>query len=163
VIRCLAIDYGGTLTSPEHPVVPHLGMRRVDPAVITPLHQLRRAGLKLLLASNTRLSRRLALRQAGIEDLFDQLLMSHELGCAKPDPAFYQTVLHAAACPPNQVLCVGNHPVHDVLGPQQHGMRAVLVRPPSNASAAGPVHRTVPTITHLSQLPELVMQLCHEH
>jgi FMN phosphatase YigB (HAD superfamily) len=160
-IRSVVLDYGGTLTSATAAIEPHLGMRPVDPAAVPALHLLHRQGMRLLIASNTlpHQNRRLALRQARIEELFTDVLMSHELGVAKPEPDFYDAVLRAADCPPEQVLFVGNNISHDVHGPLRHGMRAVHVRPDTSV-ADDELPAGAYVIGHVSDLPELVVALC---
>ena len=161
VIDDVVLDYGGTLTQPDAPVVPYLGMRPVDPEVIPALRLLHDQGKRLLLASNTRpyLSRRLALRQAQIEHLFTALFESHDLGFAKPEDAFYECVLLAAKCPPRQVLWVGNNLESDVRGPLRHGMHAVLVAPDATTN-----DQTLPngaySISHVRHLPRLLEEIC---
>ncbi|WP_345025344.1 HAD family hydrolase, partial [Actinomadura keratinilytica] len=148
-----------TLTEPDTPKVPHLGMRPVDPAVIPALRLLQGRGKRLLLGSNTVLTRRLALREAGVEPLFSALLESCALGVRKPDAAFYELVLHAAKCPADRVLWVGDNPDKDVRGPMRHGMHAVLVAPTGTPSGQEPPEGAR-TIRHVRHLPDLLETLC---
>ncbi|WP_218034627.1 HAD family hydrolase [Acrocarpospora corrugata] len=106
-------------------------MRPVDPVAIVALRRLHTAGLRLVLASNTKTEqdRRLALRRAGIEDVFKVVLQSAQLGVAKPAPIFYRMVIAAAGCAPERILFVGDNMAGDVVGPLGQGMSAALVRP----------------------------------
>ncbi|WP_158558234.1 HAD family hydrolase [Spongiactinospora gelatinilytica] len=130
-IAVVVCDYGGTLTTPEDPVDLVSGCRPVESTAAATLRLLHQRHLRLMLGSNNSATqnRRLALRRAGVEHLFTDVLTSEELGYGKPDPRFYAAVLNAAACPPEQVLFVGNNYRTDVAAPISHGMRAVLIRP----------------------------------
>ncbi|MFG3280644.1 HAD family hydrolase [Streptomyces sp. NPDC048111] len=129
---------------------------RVDPKAAVAVRELRAAGLSCVLASNTDRPepvRRTTLRDAGIADCFDALVLSSTLGFRKPDPRFYAAVTAAAGCPPREILFVGDNPRGDALGPHTHGMAAILVgsRP---RPAELPPH--IATIPHLGALMELI-------
>ncbi|RAY15431.1 hypothetical protein DPM19_12125 [Actinomadura craniellae] len=129
IIRCIAADYGGTLTGPAHDEI--IGMKPVDELAAVTVRTLHARGLRLVLASNTLpgQDRRPALEAAGIADLFSEVLQSDRLGFAKPAREFYAAVVQAARCAAGQILFVGNNLRHDVAGPLEHGMQAVLIRP----------------------------------
>ncbi|PZG16284.1 hypothetical protein C1I98_39015 [Spongiactinospora gelatinilytica] len=132
----------------------------MDPYAAAALHVLRRhGGKRLIVASNTRtgVDRRPALYLGGVDELFDAVFQSSQMGgVAKPGAAFYRTVLDAAGCPPDQVLWVGDNLDKDVHGPARHGMRAVLVRrgglAPGERLPAGTI-----TISHISDLVPLLV------
>lgn len=133
----------------------------VDPAAATAVQALRGRGHVLVLACNTRrplASRRQTLAAAGIEGCFAALVLSSELGAAKPDPRFYAAVLAAASehagCGPGGVVFAGDTPEKDVAGPVRAGMRAVLIHPGPGAPEELPAG--VPVLSHLSGLPGLL-------
>lgn len=133
----------------------------VDPAAATAVRALRDRGHVLVLACNTRrplAARRQTLAAAGIEDCFAALVLSSELGAAKPDPRFYAAVLAAAhehaGCGPEGVVFAGDTPAKDVAGPVRAGMRAVLIRPGPGTSEGLP--SGVPLLDCLSALPGLL-------
>ena len=133
----------------------------VDPAAATAVRALRDQGRVLVLACNTRrplASRRQTLAAAGIEGCFAALVLSSELGAAKPDLRFYAAVLAAAAghagCGPEGVVFAGDTPAKDVVGPVRAGMRAVLIR--SGPGAPEELPAGVPVLGHLSGLPGLL-------
>ena len=129
----------------------------VDLRAAQALKDLAAAGIRLVLASNTRWPgpvRERTLRQAGIAECFAGVVLSSELGLAKPHPGFYSRVLELAGCPPEQVVFVGDTLTKDVIAPRSHGMQAVLiadppVRPPSTPSE-------VPVIGHFADIVSLV-------
>jgi haloacid dehalogenase-like hydrolase len=83
----VAVDCGGTLTEGEED--PALRQRPIAPDAAAALRDLHALGLRLILVSNTRpqQDRRLALRAAGIANLFAITSQSDSLGVTKPDPA----------------------------------------------------------------------------
>jgi FMN phosphatase YigB (HAD superfamily) len=150
MIRCVAFDFGGTLAPSDSGVV--------DLDAVVVLSLLRSRGHRLVMASTTlpHQDRRAALIQAGVHRLFAELVQSHELGFAKPQPQFYQAVEMAAIVnAPEQILFVGNHITKDVAKPLEYGMDAVLIRPeplaPCESLPAGAL-----LILHLDELPLLL-------
>ncbi|MEV6987555.1 HAD family hydrolase [Sphaerisporangium sp. NPDC051017] len=153
MIRCIAFDFGGTL-APRH-------SKAVDPDAIVVLSLLRSRGYRLVLASNTQphRDRRAALVQAGVDGLFAELIQSHQLGFAKPQPQFYKAVEEAATVDsPGQILFVGNNITKDVAKPLEYGMRAVLIRSeplapcerlPAGALLISTVHELPGLLDHL--------------
>lgn len=131
----------------------------VDPAAAAAVRALRGRGHVLVLACNTRrplASRRQTLAVAGIEDCFAALVLSSELGVAKPDPRFYAAVLTAASghAGAGGIVFAGDTLAKDVAGPVRAGMRAVLIRPGPGAPEDVPAG--VPVLGHLSGLPGLL-------
>lgn len=70
---------------------------------------------------------RLAL--SGIESCFSAVLISEELGVAKPDKRFFQAAGDALHLPPSDLLCVGDTPAADVLGARAAGIDACWYAP----------------------------------
>jgi FMN phosphatase YigB (HAD superfamily) len=133
----------------------------VDPAAATAVRALRGRGHVLVLACNTRrplASRQQTLAAAGIEGCFAALVLSSELGVAKPDPRFYAAVLAAAhehaGCGPGGVVFAGDTPAKDVAGPVRAGMRAALIHPGPGAPEGLPAG--IPVLGHLAGLPGLL-------
>jgi putative hydrolase of the HAD superfamily len=92
------------------------------------LRALAEAGLSIRIASNfdARL-RGIARARPELAPWAEPLLISSEVGFRKPHPAFYRAVCDSLGLPPHHVLCVGDDPEHDVLGPGRAGLRAVLI------------------------------------
>lgn len=155
-VKAIALDYGGTISLDNLDHV--LGQKPVDPAAAAALRILRDdLGMRLILASNTQPheTRWPALQQAGIDHLFAAAILSYPLGIRKPSPLFYEIVLAAAGCPPDEVLFVGDHLENDVTVPARRGMRTVLIRPRGQRPGEMlPDGATV--ITHVRELPALL-------
>jgi putative hydrolase of the HAD superfamily len=132
----------------------------IDPSAADAVRRLHAAGRVLILACNTQRpadSRQRTLRKAGLAGCFAALVLSSELGVAKPDPRFYAAVLRAAAehagCGPRDVVFAGDTPDKDITGPLRAGMRAALVCP---GNEPGWLPAGVPVIGHLAELPALL-------
>jgi FMN phosphatase YigB (HAD superfamily) len=152
-VDCVALDYGQTLSAPA----PAGAGSPVDPAAVPAVRALAARGVRLILASNTRAGqdRRPELAAAGLSDLFAAVLLSSELGFAKPSCPFFAAVAAAAGCPPGRVLVAGNNLGRDIKPALAHGMRAALVRP----AGLRPGEELPPgaaLIRHVSDLPALL-------
>jgi YjjG family noncanonical pyrimidine nucleotidase len=79
---------------------------------------------------------RLAL--SGIAPCFSAVLISEELGVAKPDTRFFHAACEALRLPPSELLCIGDAPVADVMGARAAGIDACWYAP-SGASWPGPM------------------------
>lgn len=69
------------------------------------------------------------LRDLGISDAFEQVLLSVDHGHRKPHPSIYQAALDHFGCQPADALFVGDNPEPDYHGPRAVGIPARLVDP----------------------------------
>jgi putative hydrolase of the HAD superfamily len=104
-----------------------------NPPIASLIQRLAQAQIPLLLGSNTNpLHARQFRRQfANLLDQFDHLVLSYEVGHAKPDPAFYHACIHYAGVPPASCLFIDDLP-ENVAGAQAAGLHAWLYRDPSS-------------------------------
>ncbi|MFC4655074.1 pyrimidine 5'-nucleotidase [Rheinheimera marina] len=78
------------------------------------------------------------LERAGLQDHFDLLVISEQVGAAKPSPKIYQHALEQMGQPdPATVLMVGDNPVADIAGGQQMGFYTCFMQHPGKALPAG--------------------------
>ena len=79
----------------------------------------------LILVSNFdhALTVRRALREFGLEERFEAIFISDEVGWRKPGDEFYNVVLEATGYSPQQCLYVGDDPEADVYGATQQGFQ----------------------------------------
>ena len=82
--------------------------------------------LRVIIAANQPPAARAALEAMDLG--VDTILISDELGIAKPDPRFFDAVAQAAGVRPNRLAYVGDRVDNDVLPAKRAGMKAVLVR-----------------------------------
>jgi putative hydrolase of the HAD superfamily len=64
----------------------------------------------------------------GIEPFFDTILVSQEVGFAKPDRRIFERALGRVPCEPREAAMIGDSPDRDVAGARAVGMHALWVR-----------------------------------
>lgn len=85
-----------------------------------------RAGVRLALITNGASdSQRGKLRALAIERRFDAIVISGEIGLAKPDPSVFDVALDKLAVPPGHAWHVGDNLATDVAGAKAAGLTAV--------------------------------------
>ncbi|MGH8935186.1 MAG: HAD family hydrolase [Acidimicrobiia bacterium] len=94
------------------------------------LEVLREAGIRAAAVSNSDGGARYSLERAGLLDLFEFVVDSHEVGVEKPDPAIFRIALDRLGLPAERVWHVGDSYFHDIGGARAAGLaEAVLVDP----------------------------------
>jgi putative hydrolase of the HAD superfamily len=104
------------------------------PDVIPALSGLRARHLKLAIVSN--FDSRLTPICQGLEiaGFFDAVVMSSQVGCAKPDPQIFAIALERIGVSPAEALHVGDSETLDVEGAEAAGLRALLIDRAANTS-----------------------------
>jgi putative hydrolase of the HAD superfamily len=110
------------------------------------LAKLRSRGLKLALVSNYDARLHRAVEELGLRQFFAAVLVSSEVGWAKPSPRIYAAALAALQVAPGEALMVGDRPREDVAGAQAAGLQALLYDPRGRSPGPGSVRdlRQVP-------------------
>jgi len=72
------------------------------------------------------------LEELGVSDAFDHLIISAELGLAKPDPRLYNLALEQIGVKAEQAILVDDF-IENVEGARSVGMQAILFKNPSQA------------------------------
>ncbi|WP_433259797.1 HAD family hydrolase (plasmid) [Streptosporangium sp. CA-135522] len=163
-VRLAALESGAVLDDPAaatRAVFTAVPDAEIDARAARALRELHDSGLICVLACDTQRPesvRRRTLRDAGISDCFDALVLSSTLGVRKPHPRFYAAVVEATGCPAAEILFVGDTPAKDVIGPRTHGMRAVLISAEGRPAELDPA---IGVIAHLAELPAYLESL-HE-
>jgi putative hydrolase of the HAD superfamily len=99
------------------------------PGLAQMLADLRALGLKLGLVTNGWAQiQRGVIRALALEPYLDAILISETEGVRKPDARIFQRALARLGVDAAQTLFVGDHPVNDIDGAQQAGMKAVWMR-----------------------------------
>jgi len=122
----------------------------------------RRADLCLVTNGISRVQRgRLSL--SGIADCFSAILISEELGVAKPDARFFEAACKALRLPPSDLLCVGDTPAADILGARAAGIDACWYAPSGSAwpLGAGAPDYTIRSLKELLKFAPEIGQECH--
>jgi putative hydrolase of the HAD superfamily len=110
---------------------------RAYPEVPDALARLRASGARLAVVSNWDVSLHDVLERTGLRALVDAVVISAELGAAKPDPAIFRAALERLGAAAADALHVGDSVEHDVAGARAAGIEAVLVARDGAEAPAG--------------------------
>jgi putative hydrolase of the HAD superfamily len=100
---------------------------RPYPEVVGTLARLRADGARLAVVSNWDVSLHDVLERTGLRRLVDAVVISAELGVAKPDPAIFHAALERLGADAGGAVHVGDSLEADVAGARAAGLEAVLV------------------------------------
>jgi putative hydrolase of the HAD superfamily len=100
--------------------------------VLPALTRIKAAGYRSAIVSNTPWGTsgslwREELDRWGLGSLVDCTVFCEEVGFRKPAPEIFCHMINKLSTSPDRCLFVGDHPQWDVIGPQQAGMKAVLI------------------------------------
>lgn len=85
----------------------------VDPDALALVDQVRESGVRCFVASNqSRYRSRFMSQHLGYADRFDGELYSHQLGVAKPDPAFFEHALQRVNGSPATTILIDDSPAN---------------------------------------------------
>jgi putative hydrolase of the HAD superfamily len=100
------------------------------PGVREGLGQLRRLAPVGLVTNGDPAGQRAKVAALGLDDAFDALVFSDELGRSfrKPHPAPFRQALRLLGADPGRSYFIGDHPDRDIAGAQNVGMRAIRVQ-----------------------------------
>jgi putative hydrolase of the HAD superfamily len=106
------------------------------PGVIESLGRMRRVAPVGLVTNGEPAGQRAKLAALGLDDAFDVVVFSDELGRSfrKPHPAPFCQALRLLGADPGRSFFIGDHPDRDVAGAQHVGMRAIRVQTGEYAS-----------------------------
>jgi HAD superfamily hydrolase (TIGR01549 family) len=88
-------------------------------------------------------------------DYLDLLIVSEEVGVAKPDPAIFQIALHQLDVEPGEALFVGDSPEFDLRGAAAAGMPFIWMNARGETLPAG-IQPPLAQITRLTELMPLL-------
>jgi HAD superfamily hydrolase (TIGR01549 family) len=160
-IWAVLLDLGDTLmleTSEEKDPTETTLRADLFPGTVDVVRWLRRSGYLVGLVADTRPgSARNVLRQHGILEAFDVLVISEELGTSKPDPAMFLAAMRVFGLrrsEADRVVMVGNRLDRDIRGANDLGLVSVLVHQNDRYPAHSSDPRDAPTHT-ISAIAEL--------
>jgi len=105
--------------------------------VLPALQTLAARGLKLGVISNWDERLTPLLGKLGLASQFAAVIVSREVGAAKPSPAIFHEAARRLGLPPTAILHVGDSPALDVAGARAAGMRALLLKRSRRKAPAG--------------------------
>ncbi len=114
---------------------------RPVPGAAQVLERLHEMGVHLALVTNgDGAMQRAKLARMGLGDRFDGLLISAEVGAAKPDPRIFRRLIELCATTPERILVVGDRPDKDIEPARAMGLKALQIDHSGRASGADVVH-----------------------
>jgi HAD superfamily hydrolase (TIGR01662 family) len=100
--------------------------RRSLPGVVPLLDALRVQHIQIgIVSNNMLLEQQEKLAHLKLDHLIDFLVVSEEVGAAKPDPAMFEAALRFANCRASEAVMVGDSWSADIVGAHALGIRAV--------------------------------------
>ena len=129
------------------------GSRRLFPDAVETLDALECCRLGVI-SNGSSARQRQKLASVGILDRFSVVVVSEDIGVAKPQRDIFQAACRAVGVSPSACVHVGDRLDADALGARDAGLTGVwLDRRGTGGAPAG-----VPTIARLSELPALILQ-----
>ena len=89
---------------------------------------LRARGVKTGIVTSGPPTQQIKIDALGVRSHIDAIVVSDEVGFAKPDPRIFRRALRRLDVDPREAWFVGDHPVNDVAGATAIGMRAFWLR-----------------------------------
>lgn len=129
------------------------GAWRIFPDAIETLDALGCCRLGVI-SNGSAAQQRQKLASLGILDRFAVVVISEDIGFAKPHPGIFEAACAAVGASPSVCVHVGDRLQVDVLGASDAGLRGVWID--RRGEGGGPA--SVTTIEQLSELPALVLQ-----
>lgn len=124
---------------------------RIYDDVLPTLDHLAAQGLRLAVISNWDDRLRTILRRLALDVRFETIVVSCEIGHAKPDPAIFTEATRRLGLPAERILHIGDNPEADLHGARNAGLHALQIL----RTAA------LPGSDHLRSLLELRNRLAH--
>jgi putative hydrolase of the HAD superfamily len=62
---------------------------------------------------------------SGLQHYFQEIITSQQVGTQKPDIKFFEYALKTANCMAHEAVMVGDHPIADILGAENAGIRSI--------------------------------------
>lgn len=118
------------------------------------LSALKRNSIKIGLISNWDNTSRSVLKRNNLDDLFDDIIISSEVGYAKPDKEIFTFALNKAKVQPSECLFVGDNYYDDVIGSNKVNIKALLINPYGKIGIEELNYTEI--ISNISELPEFL-------
>lgn len=107
----------------------------VFPEVVSTLTDLKERGYRLAVLSNWDRRLHSILKNTGLSDFFEQIIISTETGAEKPSEAIFQRALEIMKCSSANAWMIGDDPVNDGSGPEKAGWRSIVIKRPDETLA----------------------------
>ncbi len=97
------------------------------PSTVSTLQRLKESGYRLGLLSNLSDGAAIPITHLGIDRLFDEAILSHEVGLLKPDPAIFLLACQRLGATPSETLFVADGGFGELDAAQQLGIFSVML------------------------------------
>jgi HAD superfamily hydrolase (TIGR01549 family) len=128
------------------------------PHVISLLEFLSRRSLLSLISNGLADVQKNRIVRAELELFFNDIVISQEIGLAKPNPEFFRMAVKRLRLSPHDVLCVGDNPLTDIRGAHDAGIDTCWFNPYAQSYPVG-IPPPDYTISDLLQLKDLVVEV----
>lgn len=103
--------------------------RTVPDGLVDGVRALRKAGVPVVVVSNSEGQLDVLFERLGLGDVFDFVIDSHHVGVEKPDPRIFQIAVERFGVAPADTLHLGDTFATDVVGARAAGVRVALIDP----------------------------------
>ncbi len=132
MIEAICFDLGDTLVAEETVIHNSRGQAitaRIIEGVFEILETMRKDGYRIaMIANGDSAGARNIIAACGLEDYFDVVVISEEVGIEKPDKQVFQVALDKLGVEAGNAVMVGNRIDADILGANRIGMKSVWFR-----------------------------------
>jgi len=162
MIEAVCFDLGDTLVTEESVIHNSSGVAitaDVIEGAFEALEAITKGGYKTaMIANGDSAGVRNIIETTGLQDYFDAIIISEEVGIEKPCPGIFKTTLAKLGVKAENAVMVGNRIDADIVGANRSGMKSVWVR--WNTRYSDTIHSSEGkpdfTINSLSELPGLL-------
>jgi HAD superfamily hydrolase (TIGR01509 family) len=126
------------------------------PSTVSVLEQLARAGYRLGLLSNVSDGAALPITHLGLDRLFDEMILSHEVGLLKPDPAIFELACKRLGVTPVQTMFVADGGFGELDSAHRLGIFSVIVEQDNQSKDFGSSSEYDLKIHDLSELEQIL-------
>lgn len=132
MIEAICFDLGDTLVAEETVIHNSCGQAitaRVIEGVFEVLETMRKDGYRIaMIANGDSAGARNIINSTGLQDYFDAIIISEEIGIEKPDKRVFQVALDKLGVEAENAVMVGNRIDADIVGANRVGMKSVWFR-----------------------------------
>lgn len=123
------------------------------------LNKLKQMSLKLGLITNGPSDlQRTKLKLLGLENIFDEVVISGEVGCQKPDTEIFNIAAQRLGLTPDEMLYIGDNPLNDVDTSRRAGYIPVWVRT-TGTWVFPEIEKPELQVDTVAEIPDLIRKL----
>jgi len=165
VIEAVYFDLGDTLVSEETTVYDSSGQAitaSVIEGAFEALEAIKKDGYRLgMIANGGSANIRSIIGKTGLEDYFNHIVISEEVGVEKPYQKIFDVALAKLGVKPEDSVMIGNNIDADILGANRVGMKSVWFKWNARYKDTIDSNQEKPDfiINRLSQLPSLIASM----